>query len=113
MFCISKSFEVALFFCKNDIQRYQIYLTLKGALRLKPFIKKSNLIVFNGDKIIGNTLFRPGIIEFSQNLLPNSHVIILDQDKQNIIGVGEMIVGSRYIKNSKTGRIAQVYDRIK
>lgn len=95
------------------IELGQIFLTLKGALKLRPFIKNSNIIVFNGDKIKGNTLFRPGIIEFSPNLFPNSHVIILDQEKQKVIGVGEMIVGSKYIKNSKTGRIVRVYERIK
>ncbi len=91
----------------------QVFLTIKGAVELKPFLEDSNFIVFDGDKIKGNTLFRPGIIEFGQKLLPNSHVIILDKEKQNVIGVGEMFVGSNFIKNSKTGRIVKVYEKLK
>ncbi|TFF99709.1 MAG: hypothetical protein EU540_06280 [Promethearchaeota archaeon] len=87
----------------------QIALTIKGALRIAPF-SDSNVIIFNGTKIIGNTLFRPGINDYSLNLLPSNFVIILDNEKKNIIGLGQLIVGSNYLKNSKTGRIAKIYE---
>ncbi|MFX1256252.1 MAG: DUF5591 domain-containing protein [Promethearchaeota archaeon] len=88
----------------------QIAITLKGAKRIKPFSNNSNIIIFDGNKINGNTLFRPGITEYSPNLIPNNYVIILDQEKKNILGLGQLIVGSNYIKNSKTGRIAKIYE---
>lgn len=91
----------------------QMLLTIKGAKKFKPFKDNKNVVVFNGDKISGNTLFRPGIIEYDPTILPNSCVIILNQDKVNVIGVGLSIVGSNYITNSKTGRIIKVYERIK
>ena len=94
-------------------ERGQIFLTLKGALKLQPLLKKSNLIIFDGDRINGSTIFRPGIVEFSENLLPNSQVIILDKKKKNVIGVGEMIVGSYFINKSNTGRIASIYEKLK
>ena len=89
----------------------QIALNINGAQRLSLF-SSSNILVFNDKQIRGNTLFRPGILEFSNNLIPSNYVIVLDQDKQNIVGVGQLIVGSNFIKNSKTGRIAKIYERL-
>ncbi|MFX0187296.1 MAG: DUF5591 domain-containing protein [Candidatus Hodarchaeota archaeon] len=87
----------------------QIFLTIEGAKRLAPF-SYSNVIVFNENKIIGNTLFRPGVIEYSNDLLPSNFTIILDNKKKNIIGLGQLIIGSNYLKNSKNGRIARIYE---
>jgi predicted RNA-binding protein (TIGR00451 family) len=91
----------------------QMLLTIKGARKFEPFEDTKNIVVFDGEKISGNTLFRPGIIEYDHNILPNACVIILNQDKKNVIGVGQSIVGSNYIRNSKTGRVIKVYERIK
>jgi archaeosine synthase len=87
----------------------QIALSMKGAEKLVPY-EHSKFLVFNGEKITGNTLFRPGILEYSNNLFPNDYVLILDNTKQNLIGLGQMIVGSDFLRNSKTGRIAKVYE---
>ncbi|MFX0026225.1 MAG: DUF5591 domain-containing protein [Candidatus Hermodarchaeota archaeon] len=89
----------------------QIELSLNGAEILSAIDKEFNILVFNGDKINGNTLFRPGIVEFSQNLIPNNYVIILDKNKKNVIGLAKLIVGSNYIKNSENGRIAKIYEK--
>lgn len=88
-----------------------IELTLKGAKKMGPFSKNSKIIIFDGNKLIGNTLFRPGVLDFNSELIPNENVILLDREKKEIIGVGNMIVGSNFIKNSKTGRIAKIYER--
>ena len=77
-----------------------------------PFSENSNFIVFDGQKIKGNTLFRPGILSFSLNLVPKDTVVIFDENKEKIIGLGSLIVGSNYIKNSKTGKIVNVYEKI-
>jgi len=77
-----------------------------------PFSENSNYIVFDGQKIKGNTLFRPGILSFSLNLVPKDIVVIFDENKEKIIGLGSLIVGSNYIKNSKTGKIVNVYEKI-
>jgi len=90
----------------------QIALTIAGAMRLAPFTNNSNIIVFDGDKIRGTTLFRPGILEYDSNLLPNDYLIIIEKSRNSIIGMAQLIVGSNFIKNSKTGRIAKVYERI-
>ena len=90
-----------------------IELSLKGAIRLSPFSSHTKIIIFNGDKIKGNTLFRPGIMDYSPELYPNDNVIVLDQHKKNVNGVGNMIVGSKFIRNSITGRIAKIYERVK
>ena len=91
----------------------QIFLTLKGAQKLQPSMNKTNTIVFDGERINGSTVFRPGILEYSENLLPNSHVIVLDKNMKNIIGVGKMIVGSYFIKKTSTGRIISIYEKLK
>lgn len=91
----------------------QIEFTLNGAELLFPGCSKSNNLVFNGDLIDGNTLFRPGIIEFSPNLIPNNYVLILDKAKKRIIGLAKLIIGTNYIKNSKSGRVATIYDKIR
>ncbi|MFW9872682.1 MAG: DUF5591 domain-containing protein, partial [Candidatus Thorarchaeota archaeon] len=91
----------------------QIRLTIAGLNQLvqKPFSIGSSTIVFNGDSIRGNTLFRAGILDYSMNLIPNNYVIIIDKEKSNIIGVGKLIVGSNFIKNSKSGRIVEIYEK--
>jgi len=91
----------------------ELELTLNGAEKLFPFENKEKIIVFDGTKIHGNTLFRPGIIEFSPNLIPRDHVFILDKNKEKLIGLAKMLIGSNYIKNSKSGRVAKVYEKIK
>ncbi|MFX0073369.1 MAG: DUF5591 domain-containing protein, partial [Candidatus Hermodarchaeota archaeon] len=91
----------------------QILLTIKGANLLAPFKNLcSNFIVFNNEIIKGTTLFRPGILDFSLDLVPSNNVIILDEKKTNLIGVGRLIVGSNYIKNSKHGKVVEIYERV-
>ncbi|MFX0163725.1 MAG: DUF5591 domain-containing protein [Candidatus Hodarchaeota archaeon] len=91
----------------------QISLTITGMNKLaqKPFPIQSNIIIFDGQGIQGNTLFRIGVLDYSLNLIPNNHVIIIDKEKSNIIAVGRLIVGTNYIKNSKTGRIVEIYEK--
>jgi len=97
---------------KFNVNSGQIELNLKGANRMLPFSENSNFIVFDGQKINGNTLFRPGIVNFSPNLVPKDITVIFDKNKEKIIGLGSLIVGSNYIKNSKTGKIVNVYEKI-
>ena len=96
---------------KFNFNSGQIELNLIGANRLLPFNENSNFIVFDGENIRGNTLFRPGIVSFSPTLVPKDNVLIFDKNKEKIIGLGSLIVGSNYIKNTKTGRIADVYTK--
>jgi len=91
----------------------QLELTLKGVEKVSPHDITSNFLVFNGINITGNTLFRPGVVEYSPHLRPMDHVFILDEYKNEIIGLGQMIVGSKYLEKSKTGRVANIYEKIK
>ncbi|MHA1240456.1 MAG: DUF5591 domain-containing protein [Promethearchaeota archaeon] len=97
---------------KFNVNSGQVELNLKGANRMLPFSENSNYIVFDGQKINGNTLFRPGIVSFSPNLVPKDISLIFDKNKERIIGLGSLIVGSNYIKNSNTGKIVNVYEKI-
>ncbi|MHA1985944.1 MAG: DUF5591 domain-containing protein [Promethearchaeota archaeon] len=91
----------------------QISLTLKGLKRMAqvPFSIDSNIIVFDGQEIQGNTLFRQGVLDFSSNLISNNFVIIIDKEKKEIIGTGMLIVGSNFIRNSKTGRVVKISEK--
>ncbi|MFX1443459.1 MAG: DUF5591 domain-containing protein [Promethearchaeota archaeon] len=91
----------------------QIDLSIKGASLLAPSSETAKIIVFNGKKMSGNTLFRPGVLEFSQNLVPYDNVIILDEQKENIVGMGHIIIGSNVLRNTKTGRVAIIYESAK
>ena len=88
----------------------QFLLTIKAAETVLPLDKITNFIVFNGELIKGNTLFRAGVLEYGLNLQPKDLVIILNSSKEKIIGMGTMIVGTNFIKNSKMGRIADIYE---
>ncbi len=90
----------------------QIDLSIQGASLLTPFSDLTSKIVFNGKKITGTTLFRPGVLEYNSDLIPRNNVIILNETKEIIIGMGHLIVGSNVIRNTKTGRVAIIYDRI-
>jgi archaeosine synthase len=90
----------------------QIILTHNGLRRLfKSRDPKSNYIVFDGEQIQGNTLFRTGIIDYSHDLIPNNQVLILNKNKKEVLGSGELIVGSNFLKNSKSGRIVKINDK--
>ena len=91
----------------------QLELSIYGSNIIKDLIKNTNFIVFDGDHINGNTLFRPGVKNFSEDLKPNKIAFIWNQTKEEIIGIARMIVGSPYIKNSSTGPIAKIYDKMK
>ncbi|MFX1488037.1 MAG: DUF5591 domain-containing protein [Promethearchaeota archaeon] len=91
----------------------QISLTITGANLLfqKSSLSELNKIVFDGEFIMGSTLFRAGIIEYSLDLLPENDVLIINKEKSDVIGVGTMIVGSNFLKNSKTGRIVEINEK--
>lgn len=93
-----------------DLDKGKIELTIFGAERLFPF-DNDNFIVFDGEKIRGNNLFRPGVVDFSPNILPQSNIIILNKDKQKIIAVGNAIIGSNNIRNIKRGLVAEIYEK--
>ena len=81
----------------------QIELTITGLRRLiqSPSTFNLNYLVFDGDEIQGNTLFRKGILEYSKDLIPKSQVVIFNKERKNIIGSGELVVGSNFLKNSE------------
>jgi archaeosine synthase len=90
----------------------QIELTILGfekILKSKELLE-SNYVIFDGKDIQGNTLFRPGVIDYSLDLIPNNQVVILDKSKKKVLGSGELIVGSNFLKHSKSGRIAKIND---
>ncbi|MFX0005135.1 MAG: DUF5591 domain-containing protein [Promethearchaeota archaeon] len=68
----------------------------------------ANCIVFDGEEIKGNTLFRAGVLDYSLDLIPDNQVVILDKKKKKIVGSGELIVGSNFIRQSKSGRIVKI-----
>jgi archaeosine synthase len=88
----------------------QIELATLGLERFIQSVQSidANFIVFDGEEIKGNTLFRAGVLDFSPDLIPNNQVVILDKRKKKIIGSGELIVGSNFIRNSKSGRIVRI-----
>ncbi len=89
----------------------QIILTTTGTKRILPFLIKSNVIVFNGEKFSGNNLFRPGILEYSPGLIPLEQVIILNKEKNDVIGLGQMIVGAKFLEHTKTGKVVKIHER--
>jgi archaeosine synthase len=97
---------------KFDPKTGQIEINLIAAKRLLPLKENKNVIVFDGHNINGNTLFRPGIINFSPHLVPKDLAMIFDKHGENLIGLGNLVVGSNYIKNSKTGKVLNVYEKI-
>jgi archaeosine synthase len=97
---------------KFNFSTGQIEINLIGANRLRTIKNDMNYIVFDGQTIKGNTLFRPGILNCSSNLAPKDLVLIYNKNHEKIIGLGSMIVSSSYIKNSKTGKVADVYEKL-
>ena len=91
----------------------QIHLTIQGLesmVQLPSYID-SNIIIFDGQNIQGSNLFRQGILEFSSDLISNNYVIIINKEKTEIIGTGMLIVGSNFIRNSKTGRVVKIIEK--
>ena len=93
----------------------QINLTITSLNKLiqSPSTFNKNSIVFNGDAIIGSTLFRAGVLDYSNDLIPNNQVIIFNKSKNDIIGTGKLLVGSNFLKNASTGRIAEIIEKKK
>jgi archaeosine synthase len=105
----SKSKEVIGYF---KFDSGQIELTLDGAKRLFPLSKIEKHLVFDGDVIKGSTLFRPGIIEYSAELKPKDIVLILNKKKENVIGLGQLIIGKNFIRNSNSGKVVEIYEKL-
>jgi len=102
---------------KLDLAKYdnatgEIELTLNGANRIKDHFREHQYIIFDGKQLKGSTLFRPGILEYSLDLTPRGSAVIWDNEKQTIIGITRMIVGASFLKNSKSGRIADIIKKI-
>ena len=91
----------------------QISLTINGmkSIAQKPFSLDSNMIVFDGESIRGNNLFRIGVLDYSLDLIPGNYVAVIDKLRNNIIGVGRLVVGVNYLKNSKTGKVVEIYEK--
>ena len=70
-----------------------------------------NYIVFNGEAIKGSTLFRTGVLEYSEDLIPNNQVFIYNKSKNDIIALGKLIVGTNFLNNSLTGRVAEIIEK--
>ena len=56
---------------------------------------------------------KPYLSEAGVKAIEEQGTYILDEDKENIIGMGHVLVGSNVIKNTKTGRVAIVYESAK
>ena len=91
----------------------QLEISIYGSNLIKDLIKNIHFIVFDGEIIGGNTLFRPGVINFSEDLKPDNFAFVWNQKKEEIIGIARMLVGSPYIKNSNSGPIAKIYEKMK
>ena len=63
--------------------------------------------------INGSTLFRAGVLDYSNDLIPNNQVIIFNKSKNDIIGTGKLLVGRNFLKNTSTGRIAEIIEKKK
>ena len=101
------------FLSKFNPKTGNMELTLIGAKKLLPHNKDGKFIVFDGKLIKGSTLFRPGILNYSSNLSPEENVLILNNSMNEVIGLGKLKVGSNYVKNSNSGKIVDIYDKIK
>ncbi|MHA1335395.1 MAG: DUF5591 domain-containing protein, partial [Promethearchaeota archaeon] len=86
-------------------------LTMKGAMRIFDDLKTNYSLIFKDTKISGNNLFLQGIEKISPNLAPKKNIIIINKDKDKILGMGQLIVGTNSIINSKTGRVAEIYEK--
>ena len=90
-----------------DSREGLIQLTLNAAQRAIDIID-SQFIIFDGDTLRGNTLFRPGVKAFSSDLIPQNYCFILNPEKTKAIAIGKVIVGSNFIQNAKMGRVAKL-----
>ena len=93
----------------------QINLTIASLNKLiqSPSTLNRNSIVFNGEVISGSTLFRAGVLDYSNDLIPNNYVMIFNETKKEIIGTGKLLVGINFLKNSISGRIAEIIEKKK
>jgi len=93
----------------------QIFLTLTSLNRLYPLpsISDTSYIVFNGESIQGNTLFRAGVLDYSKDLIPGNQVVIYNETKDSIIGTGTLLVGTNFLQHTQTGRIAKIIEKKK
>lgn len=95
---------------KFSLTSGELKLTIIAVERVQQLENLHNTITFDGDQLKGSTLFRPGIKDYGDSLQPSDIVIFIDGSKRKIIGMGTMLVGSEFIKNSKSGKIANIYE---
>lgn len=88
----------------------KLRLTINGVGKIAFDESFTNYVIFDGNTIRGNTLFRPGIKDIPPTLLPNQNICIFDKNKENVVAMGDMIVSSKFIYNSTSGRIVKLYE---
>lgn len=81
------------------------YLSYYGASKLD--VKNGNSIYLNTNQLRGSTIFQPALKKVDIGLCTGDEVIILDED-ENFIGIGEMIVNSSTANNLRHGPIVDI-----
>jgi archaeosine synthase alpha-subunit len=75
--------------------------------------KTNNWVTFNGEELIGSTIFKPGIIDVGSDLSPNDEVLIFNNDKTKLLGVGRLQIPSHDIQQIKNGAIVVIRKKYK
>lgn len=74
--------------------------------------KTPNIVVFDGEKIIGSTIFSKGIIEANSEIRSGDEVIVLNSNRQ-IIGVGTSYLAGDLLVRMKKGKGISIRKKVK
>lgn len=91
----------------------QIELSLAASERIQEFHDLRNYVVFDGEKLRGSTLFRPGVTEVGEGLRPGEPVFIFNAGKTSIIATGMLSASSNSIQKASSGRVVKIKNKLK
>ena len=113
---ISKPNQNSKIFIKNKqigtIQNNSGKLTISLELADVLITKRKNLVVFDGEKLEGSTLFAVGITNADNNIRPTDEVIIVNK-KNELLGVGEAILSGKDMSILNSGAAVKIRQKRK
>ncbi len=87
-------------------------ITINAGNRLLTSESLNSYITFDDNSITGNNIFRSGIIDYSESLIPGNNVLILNELKTKVLATGRLVQGYNFIKNSEYGKIVEIYEKL-
>ncbi|MFX0084566.1 MAG: DUF5591 domain-containing protein [Candidatus Hodarchaeota archaeon] len=72
----------------------------------------NNIVIFNGEKISGSTIFTKGIIDANPELYPNEEVLVINSEGE-LLATGTTYISGTYLVSMNRGKGVKIRQKVK